>query len=155
VSLNAIRRFEVPPAIARRTEKALRDAGNDGYEMFVLWTGRRDGPVFRVIDGHIPRQVSSRTRTGLLVRIEGEALHKLNLWLYENQQELGAQVHAHPEDAFHSDTDDTFPVVTTLGGLSLVVADFCRDGLLAETSAAFRLGASGWYEVPLGLVRVM
>jgi len=24
--------------------------------------------------------------------------------------------HAHPTDAFHSETDDSFPIVTTLGG---------------------------------------
>jgi hypothetical protein len=155
VALEAITKFEVPRLIAERTERALRDAGEDGYEVFVIWTGHRDGEVFRVADGHIPKQVSARTKTGLLVTIEGEALHRLNMWLFENGQELAAQVHAHPTEAFHSDTDDTFPVVTASGGLSLVVADFCRDGLLAPTSAAFRLGPSGWDEVPLDQVQVV
>lgn len=91
----------------------------------------------------MPRQTSSRTKRGLLVRVEGKALHKLNMWLYEHGEVLGAQVHAHPDDAYHSDTDDTFPIVTSLGGLSLVVPNFCRAGLLTG-SAAFRLTAAGW-----------
>jgi hypothetical protein len=155
LALEAITRFDVPQLIADRTERALRNAGREGYELFVIWTGDRDGEVFRIADGHIPKQVSARTKTGLLVTIEGEALHRLNVWLYENGQELAAQVHAHPTDAFHSETDDTFPVVTVTGGLSLVVADFCRDGLLAPSSAAFRLGSRGWDEVPLDQIRVV
>jgi hypothetical protein len=155
VTLESISRFDVPSVVADRTEKALRDAGKDGYELFVIWSGHRDGRIFQVAEGHVPKQVSRRTRQGLLVTIEGEALHRLNVWLFENEQELAAQVHAHPTDAFHSDTDDTFPVVTTLGGLSLVVADFCRDGLLAPSTAAFRLGRGGWSEVPLDVVRVV
>jgi hypothetical protein len=155
VTLEAISRFEVPRPLAERTERALRDAGKDGYELFVIWSGNRDGDVFRVADGHIPKQMSARTKKGLVVTIEGEALHKLNVWLFENQQELAAQVHAHPTDAFHSDTDDTFPIVTIVGGLSVVVADFCRDGLLAPTSAAFRLSRHGWDEVPLDVVRLI
>jgi hypothetical protein len=155
VTLEAVTQFEVPQLIVERTEHALRDAGDDGYEMFVVWTGHRNGEVFRVADGHIPKQISSRTKNGLTVRIEGEALHHLNVWLYEHQQELAAQVHAHPTDAFHSETDDTFPVVTTLGGLSIVAADFCRDGLLAPSGAAFRLDQTGWNEVPLDVVQVV
>ena len=155
MTLESISQFEVPRAVAERTEHALQVAGKGGYELFVIWTGNRDGNVFRVADGHVPKQTSARTKKGLLVTIEGEALHKLNVWLFEQEQELAAQVHAHPTDAFHSGTDDTYPIVTTLGGLSLVVADFCRDGLLAPTSAAFRLGPNGWDEVPLDVVRVI
>jgi hypothetical protein len=127
------------------TERNLRSAGADGFEMFVLWSGLIDGPRFEVRNGHVPRQTASRSRTGLSVRVEGEALHRLNVWLYENKEVLGAQVHAHPTDAYHSGTDDTFPIVTTLGGLSLVVPDFCRKGLLPG-SAAYRLAADGWVE---------
>lgn len=133
----------MPRHIVGATERSLRRAGADGYELFVVWTGVQHGETFTVCNGHVPRQTSSRTERGLMVRVEGEALHKLNIWLYKHGELLGAQVHAHPDDAYHSETDDTFPIVTARGGLSLVVPDFCRAGLLAG-SAAFRLGAAGW-----------
>lgn len=135
----------VPRDIVAGTERNLRLAGAEGYEMFVFWTGvcRRD--TFVVQSGHVPRQTASRTEHGLMVRVEGDALHELNVWLFEHHEVLAVQVHAHPDDAYHSETDDTFPIVTTLGGLSLVVPFFCRGGLM-ENSAAFRLSVDGWTE---------
>jgi hypothetical protein len=147
VTLEAIDTFVVPRRVVAYTEKNLREAGRKGFELFVFWTGVIDGGRFVVRHGHVPRQTASRSRRGLSVRVEGEALHKLNVWLFDNQEVLAVQVHAHPTDAFHSDTDDTFPIVTTLGGLSLVVPDFCRAGLLPD-SAAFRLTPEGWTESP-------
>jgi len=152
MSLDEVARFRVPGDVREQTESSLRAAGRDGYELFVLWSGRVRGDTFEVIAAHVPRQTSAKTRDGLLVTVEGEALHKMNVWLYEHKQMLGAQVHAHPRKAFHSETDDTYPIVTTLGGLSLVVANFCRRGLLHRSSAAYRLTTDGWIETALRVV---
>jgi hypothetical protein len=154
VSLEAVATFTVPGAIVQQTENRLQAAGHDGYELFVLWSGHRTGSRFDVIDGHVPQQSSYKTETGLVVRVDGEALHRLNVWLFENKQELACQIHAHPDEAFHSETDSAFPMVTALGGLSLVAADFCRDGLVSQTTAVFRLSAAGWVEVPIDIIRV-
>lgn len=155
MSLEGIRSFRVPADIVVRTEDSLRAAGRDGYELFVLWSGHQQGERFNVLQGHVPKQTSAKTKKGLLVTVRGDALHKLNVWLYENGQLLGVQVHAHPTSAFHSDTDDTYPIVTSLGGLSLVAADFCRHGLLHRSSAAFRLTTGGWIEDSLNIVQVI
>jgi hypothetical protein len=152
MTLEEIARFRVPADVREQTETSLRAAGRDGYELFVLWSGRVAADTFEVTAAHVPRQTSAKTRDGLLVRVEGEALHKMNVWLYEHEQLLGAQVHAHPRKAFHSETDNTFPIVTTLGGLSLVAANFCRRGLLHRSSAAYRLTTHGWIETPLRVV---
>ncbi len=143
MTLETIETFVVPSNVVAYTEKHLRKAGRKGFELFVFWTGIIARDRFIVRHGHVPQQTASRSRRGLSVRVGGEALHHLNVWLYDNQEVLGAQVHAHPTDAFHSETDDTFPIVTTLGGLSLVVPDFCRAGLTPD-SAAFRLTSDGW-----------
>jgi hypothetical protein len=37
---------------------------------------------------------------------------------------LGGQIHSHPTSAYHSDTDDHFPLVTLVGALSIVIPDF-------------------------------
>ena len=58
--------------------------------------------------------------------VSGEALFKVNKILYERDEILGGQVHTHPTSAFHSSTDDHYPLVTLLGALSLVLPDFAR-----------------------------
>lgn len=152
--LEDVDRFVVSREHVAQTQRALRKAGRAGYELFVLWSGVTTGKEIHVRTCHVPRQTSSKTRSGLLVRVEGQALHDLNVWLYEHRETLVAQVHAHPTDAFHSDTDDSFPIVTTLGGLSLVVPDFARRGVLNSDAAAFRLSRQGWDPVSLDVIQV-
>ncbi len=149
MSLEDVRTFSVSAEIIEKTEATLQAAGSDGYEMFVLWSGRREGDSFRFLTAHAPRQTSYRTKEGLSVKIDGPELHHLNVWLLDNQETLAAQVHAHPSEAFHSHTDDTYPIVTALGGLSLVAADFARDGVLSDSSALYHLKDDGWEAVPL------
>lgn len=139
-----VERFSVPRTVVDDTEDALREAGAQELERFVLWSGRREGAGFEVITAHVPRQSSYRLPGGLLVRVEGEALHQLNAWLFDHGEVLVVQVHAHPDDAYHSDTDNTYPIVTALGGLSIVAPSFCAGPLLGRGTAAYRLGATGW-----------
>jgi hypothetical protein len=144
VRLTEVGRLRIGSDALEITEEALRRAGKEGFEVFVLWSGRAADGIFEVMTPHLPRQTAYRSENGLLVRIEGDALHDLNRWLYENGESLGAQVHAHPGEAYHSDTDDTYPIVTELGGYSIVAADFARDGLLCEETAVYRLSEEGW-----------
>ena len=62
------------------------------------------------------------------MRVDGSELHLLNVWLYEAQQVIGAQVHSHPVEAFHSEIDDTYPIATLDGSLSIVLPSFGRSG---------------------------
>lgn len=148
--------FSVPSAIVAETEEHLRRAGRRGLELFVLWSGHVQGSEFIVRTAHIPRQTSYRLDSGLMVRVDGDALHKLNAWLYEHQEVLAVQVHAHPTEAFHSDTDDAYPIVTAEGSISIVAADFCRRGLFSDTTAVYRLDHNGWHqlEAPFAVLRV-
>lgn len=81
--------------------------------------------------------------------ISGEELFKINKWLYENNQIIIAQVHSHPTHAFHSSTDDRFPMVTGVGQFSVVVPNFARGSLTDLTSTVlFRLNEQNrWVEV--------
>jgi hypothetical protein len=144
VTLTSIREVRVGSAVVGETETALRTAGGDGYELFVLWTGRIDRETFEVEHAYMPRQRSYKTDDGLCVRVEAAELHKLNVWLFERGQQLGIQIHTHPTRAYHSETDDEFPIVTTLGGISIVVPRFCRSGLADPGTMVYRLTAGGW-----------
>jgi hypothetical protein len=156
MTLSQLEVITVPASIVHETEQHLRRAGRRGLELFVLWSGTLDRSEFAVRTAHVPRQTSYQLKSGLMVRVDGDALHQLNSWLYEHEEILAVQVHAHPTHAFHSETDDTYPIVTTMGSVSIVAADFCRDGLLSDASAVYRLGDQGWDELnpPFGMFRV-
>lgn len=146
-TLEDIEQFIVPSDLADETDLQLRAAGRDGLERFVLWSGVTDGLKFRVQTVHVPSQTAYRLESGLCVRVAGAELHRLNVWLFLEKQQMGVQVHSHPREAYHSETDDTYPIVTVRGGLSLVVPDFGRDGVRGPGTACYRLGESGWDEL--------
>jgi hypothetical protein len=153
VNLQDARSFRVPREVVAHTTEALQRAGDDGYELFVVWSGILEQGAFSVRTPHVPKQSSYKTRYGLLVRVDGEALHCLNAWLYEHSELLAVQVHAHPTKAFHSATDDAFPIVTAVGGLSIVAPDFARRGVLTSGTAVYRLTVSGWNDVEISQIQ--
>lgn len=152
--LTGVTRFLVPASVVADTEAALREAGRDGYERFVLWTGVLDRTDFLIRTTHVPTQRAFRLPEGLCVRINGDALHALNVWLFDHQEVLAVQVHSHPTEAYHSETDDTFPVVTEIGGVSIVIPDFCTEPMFAGGHAVYRLGHDGWQDDRHDLVEV-
>lgn len=146
-SLANVERFRVPTDIVVGTDQALRAAGAKELESFVLWTGVVDGPHFTILCGHVPKQTAFSLESGLCVRVEGEELHRINRWLFENGQLLAVQVHSHPGDAYHSDTDNAYPIMTLKGGLSIVVPYFGKLGTVGKGTATYRLGERGWDEL--------
>lgn len=155
MNLSHLRLVQVSDEMIRETEAALRDAGASGYELFVLWTGQIDDDVLTIEHCWIPAQESYKLEEGLCVRIDADELDRLNRWLYTEKQILGVQIHAHPTDAFHSETDDFYPVVTSVGGLSIVVPDFCRRGLSDTETKVYRLASDGWMELDPGDMRLL
>jgi|SRR6266550_7520529 len=153
--LAQVEQFQVPAKIVRQTEETLRAAGAKGCEAFVLWSGRQNGPLFNILTVHVPKQNAYCLSSGLCVRVDGDELHRLNVWLYEADEILAIQIHAHPDEAYHSETDDTYPIVATLGGLSIVAAEFCRARLFTSSTAVYRLQADGWTKQQADLVRVI
>lgn len=108
-----------------------------------LWTGRIQGQIAWVEATYIPLQHGVRSEHGLAVVVDGDELHRLNLWLYHQKLTLIAQLHTHPGDAYHSDTDDAFPIATRIGSLSLVVPNFAHDPFTIADCAIYRLAADG------------
>ena len=147
MTLRKVRKFRIQCDGVRKTLDAIQSAGQEGYELFVVWSGTSDGVVFDVAEVHVPEQTSYRLESGLCVRVDGSELHRLNVWLYEARQVVGVQVHSHPTDAYHSETDDAYPVATLEGSLSIVLPFFGRDGWESDGIAAYRLIRGGWLEV--------
>lgn len=146
-TLESIGRFLVPASIAEETDRHLRNAGTKHAECFVLWSGVEDGGAFQVRTLHVPRQTAYTLPEGVCVRVDGDELHRLNVWLFGKHETLAVQVHSHPTAAFHSETDDTYPIATLRGALSIVVPNFGHDGIRGAGVAYYRLSATGWNEL--------
>jgi hypothetical protein len=56
--------------------------------------------------------------------VEQNWLNSLWFELADKQLSLRAQIHTHPGSAYHSATDDEFPVVSQPGFVSIVVPNF-------------------------------
>jgi hypothetical protein len=63
--------------------------------------------------------------------------------LAERQEGIRAQVHTHPREAFHSSTDDAWPIVHLEGFLSLVIPEFALGPVGLEGSYLAEIGPDG------------
>jgi hypothetical protein len=141
VTLEHVKEFVLPRALVSQTLRPLQAAGRQGHEAFVLWGGRAEGnSAFRFEQAYFPRQTATRSEHGLLVVVEGAELFRVNRDFFRLGLTLAGQVHSHPTDAYHSATDDEYPLITLRGGLSGVVPDFGRGG-------ERRLNEWAWYRL--------
>lgn len=124
-----VRTFILPRTIRQTTTEMLRKAGIGGNEGFVLLGGQLEAnnSTLRFTSAYWPEQQAHQSPQGLLVTVPGEALHRANLAFYHRGELMAGQVHTHPTEAFHSTTDDHYPLVTLLGALSFVVPFFAKS----------------------------
>lgn len=137
-----LERIVVPRILADHAQTHLRTMGRKGSEGFALWVGRQHERVFTVEQTLIPQQVGLHVNGGVCITVDGDELFRINRYLYGAQLSLVAQLHSHPTDAYHSHTDDSYPIATTVGALSLVVPDFAVRPFTIEECAVYRLNAA-------------
>jgi hypothetical protein len=111
--------YRLNGGVLEATFKHFRACGCGRRECQVLWLSSWDSPE------HITRVVHPRHKAHL----GGFVLD--DQWLSDFWLELGntnmgirVQVHTHPGEAFHSPTDDEFPIIHKPGFLSLVIPNF-------------------------------
>lgn len=140
--LAAVTRFRIPRHVLNDTLDVLREAGREGHEAFVVWGGTvsEDQTAVTFRTAMAPAQTAHKTRDGLLVTVDGAALFTINRTMYQRGEILAGQVHSHPTDAYHSGTDDHYPLVTLAGALSVVVPDFAAH-------APNDIGDWAWYRL--------
>lgn len=131
-------RLRLGESLLQRTLAELRSCGQGREECVAYWTGPlsdRD----RVDD--LLHPVHRAARGGYEVDQQ---------WLAETWNALGrdrrtirVQVHTHPGPAFHSRTDDRYPVVASAGFLSLVIPRFAREPQTLADAHLAHLEADG------------
>lgn len=113
--------------------------GAYGFEGTAMLAGTDADGITRCV---IPDQRPYRTRVGVAVEVTDKGKLELAAALALDERWL-ARIHSHPDEAFHSQTDDTNPVLTAEGSLSIVVAFFglgLRRGLDACAVHVYRGG---------------
>jgi hypothetical protein len=141
--LTAVTRYEVPPTLLRETFAELRRCGNGRRECQVLWVSpweqmnaiaRVEHPIHRaIVDGF---------------ELEGAWLNAFWRDLARTKSGVRVQIHTHPSTAFHSPTDDAWPIIHTPGFLSLVIPRFAQGPPGFQEAFLTEIQADGsWREV--------
>ncbi|MBL7840823.1 MAG: Mov34/MPN/PAD-1 family protein [Cyclobacteriaceae bacterium] len=150
-----IKRIKFPMVCIETAYDHIRQAGSQRLEGVVLFAGTYDPveKVFHVLETIVPKQVSVNIDQGLLYAVDGDELHRINVHLHATKQTLVAQLHSHPSKAYHSSTDDAFPIITKVGGFSIVVPNFGMEEFSLDKWVVYRLNANGFWE-EVGLTKV-
>jgi hypothetical protein len=134
-----IKVLQLPRSSAQEAIDWLYRAGTQSVEGVALFAGVRKGDTFIIKRTIIPEQSAGNIEGGLIYVVGGEELHRIGLELFDAGLQIFAQIHSHPGAAYHSDTDDAYPIVTVIGGLSMVVPNFARGGIKLSSWAVYRL----------------
>lgn len=132
--------FLIPRSVIAETQATLAEIGEHGVEGVVLWIGRQ--PVdcsVEIIEALVPWQVALRSEDGLAVTIPDWAVSELILGL-EPGTYIPIRVHSHPQDAYHSSTDNLNRILSHKGSISIVVPWFARSEMRLGECSVNELG---------------
>ncbi len=145
--LDTVQHISIDSAVISRTLQVLQLFGARECEGLVLWLGEVTETGAQITHAAVPDQRPIKGEEGVGYFVDGAALFELNRRLSETGLRLIAQVHSHPGEAYHSETDDRYAIVTADGGLSLVVPNFGCAGTDPSDWAVYRLKNGNWREL--------
>ncbi|MBA7573889.1 hypothetical protein ES708_15690 [subsurface metagenome] len=120
--MNSINNIILPETVLRDTFKVFRDYGNHFLEACALWVGVDSKDIFYIKEVWFPPQENSM----IDYYVSDIDVHMINVKLNKKNYSAIAQLHTHPNGAFHSCIDDEFPILTLPGSLSIVIPDFAN-----------------------------
>lgn len=123
----------------------FRACGRGRRECQVLWLSSWDQPEI-ITDVVHPEH---KAHVGGFV-LDDRWLSAFWLRLGRDNKGVRIQVHTHPRDAFHSLTDDQYPIIHTPGFLSLVIPDFGLGTACFEQAFLTEIQADGrWHNATI------
>lgn len=123
----------------------LRECGQGQRECVAYLTGPVDQPG--LIDGVVhPEHTASAVGYEVLTKALGE----LSKDLLARRRSVRAQIHTHPGEAYHSNTDDGGALLGTPGYLSIVIPRFAQGPVGLQQAYLAELSQDGtWTEVAI------
>lgn len=138
--------FSLSRRLLDETFAVLRQCGEGRRECQVFWTSSFSSPgtLSQVVH---PRHSSSANH----VKVEDSWITEFWKRLAAEQMSVRVQVHTHRTSAFHSPTDDKWPLVHVPGFLSLVLPRFAFGPAGFEGAFLAEIGSDGkWHRVAVG-----
>lgn len=138
--------YRLPRRMIDETFTTLRSCGAGVRECQLFWASAWSDPLDLTHVIH-PKHYSDA---------HGSALDNAwisKFWVDLADRDLGVrvQVHTHPCEAFHSQTDDAFPLIHEAGFLSLVIPDFATGPASFNRAYLTEIQPDGsWSEVAVG-----
>jgi hypothetical protein len=137
--------YHVPRRVVDETVAHFRRCGAGRRECQTLWIGPWSTPTLITEVVHPVHQAHAGG-------FELDDRWLSEFWLRLARDELGVRVqaHTHPGAAFHSATDDAFPIIHTPGFLSLVIPNFALGPVGFQDAYLTEIQADGnWRQVPI------
>lgn len=136
-----------PQSFIDETLSHLRVGGSRKCETVVLWLGTVLDGIGEVRDVYRPEQKVDID----FFHIPQESMRAMMKRIKETRFQILAQVHSHPEDAFHSRADDTWAIIRHVGAVSIVIpyfADGTDISTFGDRAATYQLDATNsWVEI--------
>lgn len=137
--------YRVPRALLAESFARFRRCGAGERECQVLWVSPWESQET------ISKVVHPIHRShGHGFELDGVWLNAFWTALADRNCGVRVQIHTHPRAAFHSPTDDAWPIVHTRGFLSLVIPNFGMGAVGFNNAFLAELGGDGRFrEVPI------
>ncbi|HET9282608.1 MAG TPA: hypothetical protein VFR24_11665 [Candidatus Angelobacter sp.] len=110
--------LNLPKVILDGTFRTLRKCGRAECECALYWIGPATGDIVNGIEHPLHR------RSPFGYRVDDGWLTQFWTRLAQEKLSIKAQIHTHPNRAFHSATDDQWPIISQPGFISIVIPDF-------------------------------
>jgi proteasome lid subunit RPN8/RPN11 len=120
--------------------QTFHECGRGECECAVYWTG----PAGEDLIDSLEHPVHVRSRFGY--EIDSGWLTEFWKSLAGLKRSIKAQVHTHPGPAFHSRTDDQWPIISQAGFLSIVIPDFAAGKPTLDRAWIGRLQSDGTWD---------
>lgn len=138
--------LHIPEVLHSDTLAHLREAGRQHREQNAFWGGHITGEGIGVVATlYLP---STFNHARYVTIGDPDVLARMNAEVQRRGEFLLAQVHSHPRDAFHSETDDEGAACGDPGFLSIVVPNYADRDYGPADWAAFEMTPGGWAELP-------
>jgi hypothetical protein len=129
--------FMLASGVIHETFRALRECGRGECECVVYWTG----PLHSNVINGVEHPVHRRSPFGY--EINDHWLTDFWKRLAASKQSVRAQVHTHPGSAFHSATDDKWPMVSQADFVSVVIPNLAAGEPSLDAAWIGRLQRDG------------
>jgi len=134
--------LQLARSIVHKTFHTFRECGRGECECVAYWTG----PAYASLIDGLEHPVHLRSALGY--QVDDGWLTTFWKALGASERSIKAQIHTHPAGAFHSATDDEWPIVSQAGFISIVIPDFALGQPSLENAWIGQLDINGeWQEL--------